>query len=312
MKVKNIKLFGVSIFFVLLVISRQSQVIPEDIHKHKLLTWNLTQQQFTNLKKENQGKNYYSLCNIPFNNSCDSLQMVDVFLPIDKEPSPVIVFFHGGGWIHGDKSSFREMGRKLALNGVIAVIANYRLSPKIKHPAHIQDVSSAVKWVWNNINNLRGDTTRIYLTGHSAGAHLATLLVTNEKYLIDNGMSTNNIAGVISISGIFLIAPNPEGATEKFIKSIFGDSPSTWNEASPILNLQNKNPRLPKLLVTWYKDENNLIVQENENWINELKKSNHEFETLILAGSSHDGFINTLGNKDDELTNHIYNFIGVK
>lgn len=261
---------------------------------------------------EEINKSHFELKNLSYAECADSLQKLDLFFPVERNNCPVIVFFHGGGWIHGDKESLGGIGKRFAETGLIFISANYRLSPKVKHPTHIEDAASAVKWVWDNITSIGGDTSRIFLAGHSAGAHLASLLVTDNKYLSDKGILTENIAGVIGISGVYLIAPNPNGASEKFLKSIFGDSPEVWQKASPVYNIQDSTKTFPKFLISWLREENPLIIKESENFTTGLNRFNHDYEKVVFEGSKHFGFINTLGNKDDELTKSVLKFIGLK
>ena len=225
--------------------------------------------QFTISAQEGSGveitKSYFELNNVSYVECEDSLQKLDIFFPVQKNNSPVIIFFHGGGWIHGDKESLAGVGKRFAENGIVFVSANYRLSPKVKHPDHVEDAASTVKWVWDNINGIGGDTSKIFLAGHSAGAHLASLLATDSRYLSGKGISTGNIAGVIGISGVYLIAPNPNGASKKFIMSIFGEFPEVWQKASPIYNIQDSTKKFPAFLIIWLEKENSLIIKESEN-----------------------------------------------
>ena len=108
---------------------------------------------------------------------------LDLYLPRDKKNFPVLVFVHGGSWRTGDRSLYKALGDRLARAGIGVAIPSYRLMPQNPHPAQIEDVAAAFAWVVRNIAQRGGDTSRIYLSGHSAGAHLAALLALDEKYL---------------------------------------------------------------------------------------------------------------------------------
>ena len=103
----------------------------------------------------------------------------------------------------GDKSSYDYLGKFFAEQGIGAVIVNYRLSPKIKHPGHVQDVAKAVAWVHANLGKHGGDRARLFLAGYSAGGHLVSLLATDEAYLRAEGLCVKAIRGVVSISGVY-------------------------------------------------------------------------------------------------------------
>lgn len=123
---------------------------------------------------------------------------------------PVVVLVHGGSWMHGDNRCYglySSVGSFLASQGILAVLPNYRVSPKVKHPTHVEDLARAVTWVYQNIEKQGGCRDQIFLLGHSAGGHLVSLLTTDEKYLKAEGLSTNVIRGVVSVSGVYHIPP---------------------------------------------------------------------------------------------------------
>jgi acetyl esterase/lipase len=131
---------------------------------------------------------------------------LDLFLPKDKENFPVIFFIHGGAWVMGDKSFFgryTDVGKCLARHGIGAVLPNYRLSPRVKHPEHIKDVARAFAWTARHIKDYGGDIQHIFVGGHSAGGHLSSLLVTDPSYLKQEGIDQSIIKGVIAVSGVY-------------------------------------------------------------------------------------------------------------
>jgi acetyl esterase/lipase len=131
---------------------------------------------------------------------------LDLFLPKSQENFPVLFFVHGGAWVAGDKSFFgrySEVGKCLARNGVGVVLPNYRLSPAVKHPEHIKDVARAFAWTVRNVPQHGGDPNRIFLGGHSAGGHLATLLATDLTYLQREGIDPAIVKGIVGVSGVY-------------------------------------------------------------------------------------------------------------
>lgn len=146
---------------------------------------------------------------------------LDVFAPKDvpADKAPVVFFVHGGSWMAGDKNfrgTYRNIGRALARGGVVAVLINYRLSPGVKHPEHIRDVARAFAWVHRHIDRYGGDPTRIILSGHSSGAHLAALLAADPSYLeakelkLDAAAARKGIRGVVPICGVYRIPQGEE------------------------------------------------------------------------------------------------------
>jgi acetyl esterase/lipase len=115
---------------------------------------------------------------------------------------PVIIFIHGGGWTSEDKSNTRFSSLKWIKNGYTVVSINYRLAPKMQHPAQIQDCAMALKWVIDNIENYGGNPSEIAIIGHSAGAHLVALLITGTKWHKMYDIDIKKVKCWIPVAGI--------------------------------------------------------------------------------------------------------------
>jgi len=104
--------------------------------------------------------------------------LLDLYTPIDDriQLRPGIVFIHGGGWTGGDKAEFSDKAKEMAGRGYVAVTVNYRLAPKHRFPAAVEDVQRAVRWLKSRSTELRLDPDRIGAMGSSAGGHLAAML----------------------------------------------------------------------------------------------------------------------------------------
>jgi acetyl esterase len=111
---------------------------------------------------------------------------------------PVLIFFHGGGFISGDKNFCRNIGNYFASNGVLTIIPSYRLAPEHKWPSGAEDAALVMKWAIDNAKEYGADPKRIFLMGHSAGAtHVATYLYFRELY----AGQKEKAAGAILLSG---------------------------------------------------------------------------------------------------------------
>ena len=137
----------------------------------------------------------------------DVRHKLDLYVPVGAKNYPVMIYIHGGGWKAGSKTLYIGLGRTFARHGIGVAIINYRLSPRVKHPGHIEDVAKAFAWVKGNIAKHGGDPANITLMGHSAGGHLAALLATDPSYLKAEKLEPSNIRGVISVSGVYQIDP---------------------------------------------------------------------------------------------------------
>lgn len=122
--------------------------------------------------------------------------VLDVYYPKNSKKFATIVWFHGGGLSAGNK----EIPEALREQGFCVVAPNYRLSPHVKSPKYIEDAAAAVAWVFNNINQLGGDSSLIYLSGHSAGGYLDLMVGLDKKWLKNYHIDANRIAGLIPFS----------------------------------------------------------------------------------------------------------------
>ena len=123
--------------------------------------------------------------------------VLDVYYPKDSLSYATIVWFHGGGLSFGQK----EIPEALKEKGVAVIGVNYRLYPKIGAPIYIEDAAAAVAWVFNNIEKYGGDAESIFISGHSAGGYLASMVGLDKKYLQSHDIDANKIAGLIPFSG---------------------------------------------------------------------------------------------------------------
>ncbi|NBC00740.1 MAG: alpha/beta fold hydrolase [Bacteroidetes bacterium] len=128
-------------------------------------------------------------------------QALDVYRPQRGTERPVVVFLHGGRWQYGSKAQYRLLGRTLAQHGVVTVVPNYRLYPPATFPAWVNDAAAAVRWTYDHAHRFGGDATRLYVVGHSAGAHTATLLALDDRYLRKAGVPPGAVQGVVSMAG---------------------------------------------------------------------------------------------------------------
>ena len=176
--------------------------------------------------------------------------ILDVYAPKKKgnAPLPVVVFIHGGNWDSGSKNIYWFIGRRLAKQGVVAVIINYRLAPNVLVPAMADDCAQAVRWTTQHIGEYGGDPNRIYVMGHSAGGGLAALLAVKDKLFTDLGLPKNPVKGAIldDPAGLDMADylqkmkyPNDE----QYLVS-FGKDPAVWRSVSPIYFLDQTAPTM--------------------------------------------------------------------
>jgi acetyl esterase/lipase len=140
---------------------------------------------------------YYSASVIKSDAYIKERCVLDIYYPKNVKNFPTIVWFHGGGLTLGNK----EIPEYLKNKGVAIIGVNYRLSPKAKAVNSIQDAAAAVAWAFNNIKNYGGDSSLIFVAGHSAGGYLTAMVGLDKKWLQKEGVDANTIAGLIPFSG---------------------------------------------------------------------------------------------------------------
>lgn len=122
---------------------------------------------------------------------------LDICYDKRKKNSPVVVWYHGGGLTSGQK----EIPELLKKQGFVVVSVNYRLLPKVKTDECLDDCAAALAWVFQNISQYGGDAKKIFVSGHSAGGYITTMLGLDKTWLSRYGVDANNIAGLIPFSG---------------------------------------------------------------------------------------------------------------
>jgi acetyl esterase/lipase len=138
---------------------------------------------------------------IPYAEPVFERRVLDVYAPPGAKNLPVVVWIHGGGWQTGDKSSVQEKPKAFTAKGFVFVSVNYRLLPEVAMGDIIRDVAKSVGWVHHHIAEHGGDPKRLFIMGHSAGAQLAALLCTDEKYLKAEGVSFADVKGSVPVDG---------------------------------------------------------------------------------------------------------------
>jgi acetyl esterase/lipase len=235
---------------------------------------------------------------------------LDIFRPEGQKGLPVLLFFHGGVWQLGDKASYTNVGQALARRGIVTLVVNYRLTPTVRHPGHVQDAARAVAWALENVERFGGRKDRIFLSGHSAGGHLVTLLLFDPSYLQAVRHAPEELAGVIALSGVFdLTRPiddTPEGGFESYIYPPFGEDKAARVAASPVSHLRAVRPPLLVLVAGEdYKD----MRQQSRDFVTALKARKLPVSFLTIPGRGHFELVQRIGSSADPTTEHLVRFV---
>jgi acetyl esterase/lipase len=153
----------------------------------------------------------------------DPRQKLDLYMPRESAlPLPIVLFVHGGSWQEGNKNGYGFVGRALAAKGFMTLVMNYRLHPKDRYPAFVDDVALALRWAADNGKSLGGNPQKLFALGHSAGAYDIAMAVLDERY----AATRPKLAGVVTMAGPFDFLPLDAKATIKVFGAV-PDLPST-------------------------------------------------------------------------------------
>lgn len=214
-------------------------------------------------------------------------QSLNVFAPHQmKNLKEVFIFIHGGNWSTGKKSTYNFFGNRMARKNIVTVIIDYPLSPTADYHDMALACAQAVKWVSQNIACYGGNPERIFLSGHSAGGHLAALVTLDNTYF-ETVKIPNPIKGFILLDAAGLDMPafiRGDNAHRAINLQTFSNDPLTWNDASPLNHLR---PGMPPMLIYTGEKTYPLILEGNEKFIQKL--NNYEVTTTysMLKGKKH-------------------------
>lgn len=136
-------------------------------------------------------------------------QRLDVWRPTapSGRPRPVLVFFYGGGWVHGDRGAYAFAARAFARAGFVVVVPDYRKVPGVRFPAFVQDGAQAVRWVRDHVADHGGDPMRVALSGHSAGGYIAAMLALDRRWLRAEGVDPAIVRAAAPMCGPYDFFP---------------------------------------------------------------------------------------------------------
>jgi acetyl esterase/lipase len=203
--------------------------------------------------------------------------VLDVHYPVGIKDFPTVVWFHGGGLTGGK----RNVPEQLSEQGIAVVAVEYRLSPKVKVVDCIDDAAAAVAWTFANIKDYGGSPEKIFVSGHSAGGYLTSMLGLDKKWLAKYDIDADSIAGLIPFSGHTITH-----FTVRKERGIDGRQP-ILDEMAPLFYVRSDAP--PLLLITGDRELELLgRYEENAYMWRMMKVAGHEQTTLHeLDGYNH-------------------------
>jgi arylformamidase len=247
---------------------------------------------------------------IPYAESRHERRTLDVYAPAGGKNHPVVVWIHGGGWKAGDKKGVGLKPQAFTDKGFVFVSINYRFVPQVTVKEMTGDVAKAVKWAHAHAKEYGGDPDTIFVMGHSAGAHLAALVCTDDRYLKAEGLPLSAVKGCVPVDVSVYDIPKrlTDGGSvpPATFKAVFGETEDAHRELSPALHAA-RGKGIPPFLILHVADRPDTKAQSQ--WFaGRLKAAGVTAVVVAAEGKTH-GTINAdLGKPDDAPTKAVFDF----
>jgi CubicO group peptidase (beta-lactamase class C family) len=257
--------------------------------------------------------------NIPYADKPDQRQVLDVYAPPHARNLPVVFWIHGGGWQTGDKSDVQIKPQAFADKGFVFVSTNYRLLPAVDMGTIVRDVAKSIRWVHDHVSEYGGDPQRLYVMGHSAGAQLAALICTDDRYLKAEGLSLAIIKGCAPVDGdtydvpamietaetrwrVHGLPPAKFGHREKF-----GNDPAKHRDFSAVTHVA-RDKGIPPFFILYVANHPDTSAQA-QRLGNVLKEAGIPVTLFGARETTHSRINADLGKPDDPATKALFAFL---
>lgn len=258
--------------------------------------------------------------NIPYADPADERQVLDVYSPRDAKNLPVVFWIHGGGWQTGDKTSVQIKPQVFVEKGFVFVSTNYRLLPGVDMATIVRDIARSIRWVHDHITDYGGDSQRLLVMGHSAGAQLAALVCTDDRYLKAEGLSLAIIKGCVPVDGDTYDVPAIIETAEtrrrvhgqpqvKFgHREKFGNDPAKHRDFSAVTHVA-RDKGIPPFLILHVAEHPDTSAQA-QRLGNALKEAGLPATVFGARETTHNKINEDLGRPDDPATKALFEFLG--
>lgn len=237
---------------------------------------------------------------------------LDVYVPSKGQDLPVVIWIHGGGWRIGDKWRVEEKPQAFTSRGMIFISINYRLDAGADYAIQEANVAQAVRWVHDHAQEYGGSPQKIFIMGHSAGAHLAALLATDERYLAAQKLQPNVLKGVILLDGAAYDIPRqieqaPLPRMKKMYLDVFSEDVEKQRDASPLTHVAaGKN--IPPFLILHVASRRDGRLQ-SEALGRKLREAGVPALVVAAENKTHLTINREFGAEGDEPTRRVFEFI---
>jgi arylformamidase len=215
-------------------------------------------------------------------------QRLDVFRA-PKPNAPIYVFLHGGYWQSLDKADYSFIAEGTVPNGVMTVVPNFALAPRCGMDEIVRQTRAAIAWLGTHGRELGGDPARIYVGGHSAGGHLATMLLATDWPEFGAGLPRDLVKGVCAISALFDMEP----IRLCYLNDTLGMTPAAAERNDP---LRQQYPVAAPLTVVLGDDESEEYYRQAVVMASRWSKLGYPLEMWLEQGRDHFDVVNDLRN----------------
>lgn len=234
---------------------------------------------------------YKKTADIAYVSGGNPRHQLDVYQPTDPalavRARPVVVFFYGGAWQAGARSDYVFVAEALTQRGYVVVVPDYRVYPEVNYPKFLDDGAAAVAWASNNADRFGGDRSRIFLMGHSAGAHIAAMLALNRTFLEAQKVPGTSLKGLIGLAGPYDFLP----LTEPNVIALFATEPKLAL-TQPIYYVSAATAKSTPPVLLLHGDNDKRVYPKNSiNLARELRTVGVNVELDVLRGVSHTAII---------------------
>jgi acetyl esterase/lipase len=257
---------------------------------------------------------------IPYADPAHERQVLDVYSPHNAKNLPVVFWIHGGGWQTGDKTSVQMKPQFFVDKGFVFVSTNYRLLPGVDMATIVRDIAKSIRWVHDHVAEHGGDPNRFFVMGHSAGAQLAALICTDDRYLKAEGLSLAIIKGCVPVDGDTYDVPAiiETAETRRRVHGLpqakfghrekFGNDPAKHRDFSAVTHVV-KDKGIPPFLILYVADHPDTSVQA-QRLGNVLKAADVSAIVFGAKETNHNKLNAKLGLPDDPATKALVEFLG--
>jgi acetyl esterase/lipase len=256
---------------------------------------------------------------LPYADPPHERQVLDVYSPKGAKDLPVVFWIHGGGWVTGDKKDVQLKPRAFTEKGFVFVATNYRLLPAVDMETIVRDIAKAVRWVHDHAAEYGGNPKRLFVMGHSAGAQLAALICTDDRYLKAEGLSLSVVKGCVPVDGDTYDVPAIIATAEarwrahglpraKFgHREKFGDDPAKHKDFSAVTHV-TRGKGIPPFLVLHVAGHPDVTAQARR-LENVLKEASVPVTVFGARETTHSKINADLGRPDDPGTKAMFEFL---